>query len=187
MRTALNSVRKALILGCFLSPFLCCAQNDSTKTRVFETYWTRERLVPKVGVAAQDRAFVEVGIYWQNIYRHPLSLASKGPYATVDLMIDQKNLLIGPKVGYEFTAGVFGAAFDVTYFYDKDYNSEGLDRRSIVGTPKAGLTLLGFLDVFYGYQIPFSETEITTLSRHRFSVSFNLNKDYFDVKSAPRK
>lgn len=163
-------------------------QFDSVRSRpVFETYWTKERFVPKVGISVQDRAFVELGLQWHNIYRHPLSLASKGPYATIDLMVDEKNLLIGPKLGYEFTAGVFGTAFDVTYFYDKDYNSEGMDRRAWVGTPKIGLTLLGFLNAFYGYQIPFSETRITTLSRHRFSLTFNLNKDYFDIKEAPRK
>jgi hypothetical protein len=163
-------------------------QADTAKTATLESfYWTKERLVPKIGVSVQDRAFLEIGVYWQNIYRHPLSLASKGPYATIDIMVDDRNLLIGPKLGYEFTAGVFGTAFDVTYFYDKDYNSEGLDRRAFVATPKAGLTLLGFMDVFYGYQIPISEQRITSLSRHRFSLTFNLNRDYYNVRSAPRK
>jgi hypothetical protein len=164
-----------------------CQSADTVETKVFETYWTKQRFIPKIGASVQDRAFVEVGVYWQNIYHHPLSLASKGPYATIDIMIDEKNLLLGPKVGYEFTAGVFGSAFDVTYFTDKNYDAEGHDRRSFVGTPKIGLTLLGFLDFFYGYQIPLSEQRITTLSRHRFSITFNLNKDYFNIKNAPRR
>jgi hypothetical protein len=177
-------------IGIFLLDPLCAQhqeQPDTIQSKFMEMFWTRERLVPKIGVSVQERAFIEVGVYWHNIYRHPLSLASKGPYATIDIMVDDENLLIGPKAGYEFTAGMFGAAFDVTYYYDKDYNSEGLDRRAFVATPKAGLTLLGFLDLFYGYQIPLSETVITSLSRHRFSLTFNLNKDYFNVKSAPRK
>jgi hypothetical protein len=189
MLTGLKIVRTC-ILGCLLlTPAVSTfAQADSIPAKQLETFfWTKERLIPKVGVSVQERAFVEIGVYWHNIYHHPLSLASKGPYATIDIMVDEKNLLIGPKVGYEFTAGVFGTAFDVTYYYDKDYNSEGMDRRAFVATPKAGLTLLGFMDVFYGYQIPISETRITSLTRHRFSITFNLNKDYFDVKSAPRK
>ena len=105
---------------------------DSTKSITAETFfWTRERFVPKVGVSFQERTFVEIGVYWHNIYHHPLSLASKGPYASVDLMIDEKNLLVGPKLGYEFTAGIFGTALDVTYFFDKDYNAEGQDRRAL--------------------------------------------------------
>ena len=171
-----------------LAPLSSFAQStDSVDTKVFETYWTRERFVPKIGVSVQNRAFLELGIQWHHIYRHPLSLASKGPYASVDIMVDDRNLLIGPKAGYEFTAGVFGAALDVTWFFDRDYNREGLDRRAIVATPKAGLTLLGFMNFFYGYQIPLSEVRITSISRHRFGLIFNVNKDYFNVKSAPRK
>lgn len=168
--------------------FPLAAQDDDTvRTGFLPTYWTKQRIIPKIGGSIQDRAILELGVQWHNIYRHPLSLASRGPYATVDLLLDDQNFLIGPKLGYEFTAGVFGVAFDVTYFYDKDYNQEGDDRRAFVATPKGGLTILGFLDFFYGYQIPLSEQRITSLSRHRFSIVFNLNKDYFNIKNAPRK
>lgn len=188
MRIGLDLL-KAGIFGCFLASALSgYSQADTTANPAIETFfWTKERFVPKVGVSIQEKAFLEIGVYWHSIYHHPLSLASKGPYATIDIMVDDRNLLIGPKMGYEFTAGVFGTAFDVTYFYDKDYNAEGLDRRAFVATPKAGLTLLGFMDLFYGYQIPISEQRITSLSRHRFSVTFNFNRDYFNVRSAPRK
>lgn len=161
--------------------------SDTVRNRFLEMYWTKPRLIPKVGASIQERAILELGVQWHNIYRHPLSLASKGPYASVDIIKDNTNYVIGPKLGYEFTAGVFGTAFDVTYFYDKDYDSEGNDRRAWVATPKAGLTVLGFLNFFYGYQIPISDQRITSLSRHRLSIVFNLNKDYFDVKNAPRK
>jgi hypothetical protein len=187
MRTA-ATFRLALFMALFFAgPLTASAARDTLKTRLLATYWTKQRFVPKVGASVQDRALFELGIHWHHIYKHPLSLASKGPYATVDVLIDDQNLLLGPKLGYEFTAGVFGAAFDVTYYYDKDYDPEGNNRRAFVGTPKAGLTLLGFVNFFYGYQIPFSEQRITSLSRHRFSITFTLNKDYFDIKNAPRK
>ncbi|HEY9005458.1 hypothetical protein [Ohtaekwangia sp.] len=160
---------------------------DSLSSKPFQHYWTRQRLVPKIGAGMQDRAFVEAGLYWQNIYKHPLSLASKGPYMTVDIFVDNSNLLLGPKAGYEFTAGIFGAAVDMTYFIDHNYNSEGANRQSWVVTPKVGLTILGFADIFYGYQIPISSTEITSIYRNRFSLVFNLNRDYFNLKEAPRR
>jgi hypothetical protein len=160
---------------------------DSLYRTPFHRYWTQQRLIPKLGVGTQDRAFVEVGVYWQNIYKHPLTLLSKGPYVTVDVFINKSNFLIGPKIGYEFTAGVFGAALDVTYFIDENYGDEGINRRAWVTTPKVGLSILGFADVFYGYEIPISSERISSLSRHRFSLTFNLNKDYFDLNAAPRK
>ena len=36
----------------------------------FERFWTKSRIVPKLGVGAMDRAFVELGIQYHSIYRH---------------------------------------------------------------------------------------------------------------------
>lgn len=160
---------------------------DSLFNTPFDRYWTQQRLIPKIGVGSQDRAFFEVGLYWHHIYKHPLTLLSKGPYCTVDIFIDKSNFLIGPKIGYEFTAGVFGVSLDVTYFIDQNYGAEKIDRRAWVTTPKVGLSILGFADLFYGYEIPISSERISSISRHRFALVFNLNKDYFALKEAPRK
>lgn len=190
----MRTVHRTLILKLFFSALLLqgsyglfAQENDSVRTKPFDTFWTRPRTVPKIGVGVQDRAFLEVGLHWHNIYKDPLIMASKGPYATVDLFIDESNLLLGPKVGYEFTAGIIGTAIDLTYFMDHNYDNEGSNRNSLVLTPKFGLTILGFADLFYGYQIPLSEQEITSLYRNRFSLVFNLNKDYFNLKEAPRR
>ncbi len=183
--------RSWVILSLFLT-FLCAslasAQDaDSLVNTPFKRYWTKQRLIPKLGVGSQDRAFLEVGLYWHNIYKHPLTLMSKGPYSTVDIFIDDSNFLIGPKVGYQFTAGIFGASLDVTYFIDRNYGREGINRNAWVTTPKVGISILGFADLFYGYEIPISTERISSISRNRFSLTFNLNRDYFDLKEAPRK
>lgn len=153
----------------------------------FEQYWTRPRIAPKFGVGAQDRAFVEAGIQWHSIYKHSLTLLSKGPYCTVDVFIDKSNILLGPKLGYEFTAGLVGAALDMTYYIDHNFDGEGSNRSGIVATPKIGVSILGFANVFYGYAIPLTDERISTITRNRLSLVFNLNKDYFDLKEAPRK
>lgn len=154
----------------------------------FEKFWTQPRIVPKIGVGTMDRAFVEVGIQRHSIYRYPLTLFSQGPYATVDVFIDGSNILLGPKLGYEFTAGLLGVSADATYFIDHNYDGEGGNRNALVLTPKAGISVLGFANLFYGYAIPLtSQGTIRSLVPHRFSLVFNLNKDYFDLKEAPRK
>ena len=153
----------------------------------FERYWTKPRLVPKVGVGTMDRAFVELGVQWHDIYKTPLTLVTKGPYCTVDVFFDDSNILLGPKIGYEVTAGLFGAALDMTYFIDHNYDHEGGNRSGVQITPKAGISILGFADLFYGYAIPLTDETISTISRNRFSLVFNLNRDYFDLKEARRK
>ena len=153
----------------------------------FERYWTKPRIIPKIGVGTMDRAFVELGVQWHDIYKHPLTLVTKGPYCTVDVFIDDSNILLGPKLGYELTAGLFGAAVDMTYFIDHNYDHEGGNRSGIQLTPKVGISILGFADLFYGYAIPMTEEKISTITRNRFSLIFNLNKDYLDIKDARRR
>ncbi len=188
MRTGRRSWMVLLFFLSAISSHVSLAQQaDSLVSTPFKRYWTKQRLVPKLGVGTQDRAFFEVGLYWHHIYRHPLTLMSKGPYCTVDIFVDDSNFLIGPKVGYQFTAGVFGASLDVTYFIDRNYGMEGINRNAWVTTPKVGISILGFADLFYGYEIPISSERITSISRNRFSLAFNLNRDYFDLKQAPRK
>ncbi len=160
---------------------------DTVQTKPFDRFWTKPRIIPKAGIGTQDRAFVELGIQWHTIYKHPFTLASKGPYATVDVFIDKRNLLLGPKLGYEITAGVFGLATDVTYFMDRNFDGEGTNRQAWTLTPKAGLTILGFANLYYGYSIPISSERITSISRNRFSLVFNLNSYYLNLKEAPKR
>lgn len=134
-----------------------------------------------------DRAFVELGVQYQSIYRHPLTLLTHGPYSTVDVFINSNNLLLAPKVGYEFTAGLLGIAADVSYFIDHNYDNEGGNRQAVMITPKGGISILGFADLFYGYSIPVTKETISTITRNRFSLVFNINRDYFDLKEAPRR
>jgi len=161
--------------------------SDSVTHPPFERYWTKSRIIPKVGIGAMDRAFVEVGVQWHSIYRHPLTLLTHGPYSTVDVFINNSNLLLGPKVGYEFTAGLVGAAVDLTYFIDHNYDGEGGNRQAVMVTPKIGISVFGFANLFYGYSIPLSNETLSTISRNRFSLVFNINRDYFDLKEAPRR
>ncbi|MEP6737531.1 MAG: hypothetical protein ABJA70_18550 [Chryseolinea sp.] len=160
---------------------------DSVTHTPFEQYWTNYRLIPKLGGGSMDRAFIEAGVQYQSIYKHPLTLITHGPYSTVDVFINSNNLLLAPKVGYEFTAGLIGLAADVSYFIDHNYDHEGGNRGAVMITPKGGISILGFANLFYGYSIPVSKETISSITRNRFSLVFNINRDYFDLKEAPRR
>jgi len=153
---------------------------DTVHIKPFERYWTKPRLVPKAGIGAQEVAFVEAGVQWHQIYVHPLTLASAGPYFTVDGLIKDDEPIIGPKIGYEITAGLIGLAADITYYTD-------FDRESLMVTPKAGLSILGFANLFYGYNINLSDDRFKIISRNRFSLVFNINRDYFNLRDAAKK
>jgi hypothetical protein len=153
---------------------------DTVDIKPFERYWTKPRIVPKVGFGVQETGFGEIGAELHKIYVHPLSLASAGPYITIDGVFQTNEIILGPKFGYELTAGLFGIAGDVTYYTD-------FDRESVMVTPKAGLTLFGYANLFYGRNFTLSDDSFRSISPNRFSLIFNLNKDYHNIKSASKK
>ena len=153
---------------------------DTINTIPFERYWTKPRIVPKLGFGAQEAAFAEVGIALHKIYVHPLTLASSSAYFTVDGIVKDGDPIIGPKIGYEFTAGMIGVAADVTYYTN-------FDQESLVFTPKAGVSLLGFANLFYGFNMKLSDYQFPLISRNRFSLVFNINRDYFNFHDAVKK
>lgn len=179
MLTKTWNLKTAVLFGAVLVSFSLSAQ-DTLNMRPFERYWTKARLVPKLGLGLQETGFVEAGIQWHKIYVHPLSLASAGPYLTFDGLVDDEAFILGPKLGYEITAGLLGIAADMTWYTD-------FDREALVVTPRAGISILGFANLFYGRNIGVSDFQFAAINKNRFSLVFNLNRDYFNLRDAPRK
>jgi hypothetical protein len=181
----LTGIRFVKTLIC-MSFFVLTAANifgqatDTVTFKPFERYWTKPRLVPKVGFGVQETGFGELGMQLHKIYVHPLSLASAGPYMTVDGVFQSNEVIIGPKIGYEVTAGLLGLAADVTYYTD-------FDRESVMVTPKAGLTLFGYVNLFYGRNLKVSQDSFKSISMNRFSLVFNLNPDYHNIHEAVKR
>ena len=174
---------KAVKVVCFLTAWLISIAlygQDTVNIKPFERYWTKPRLIPKVGIGIQETAFVEAGIQLHKIYIHPLSLASAGPYLTIDGMIKDDKVILGPKLGYEITAGLVGLAVDFTYYSD-------FDREALVFTPRAGVSIMGFVNLFYGRNVALSDYQFDSIDKNRFSLVFNLNRDYFNLRNAPKK
>jgi hypothetical protein len=176
------------VLKCFfcISFFFCAGtlvygqEADTANVKPFGRYWTKPRVVPKVGFGVQETGFGELGVQLHQIYVHPLSLASAGPYFTVDGVFQTDEIIVGPKIGYEITAGLIGLAADITYYTD-------FDRESLMITPKAGFTLFGYVNLFYGRNLKISDDSFRAISANRFSLIFNLNPDYHNIHEAARK
>src|SRR5688572_8388820 len=118
MPTALKRVTLALLLIVLAYSTFAQEKVDTVNLTPFERYWTKPRIVPKVGFGVQETGFGELGVELHQIYVHPFSLASAGPYFTVDAVFQTDETIMGPKLGYEITAGLLGLAADVTYFTD---------------------------------------------------------------------
>lgn len=174
----LKLVAVSILLFGSLSVF---SQNvDTVNIKPFERYWTQPRIVPRLGLGVEDGGFVEAGIALHKIYVHPLSLASASPYLTFEGVILENDFIFGTKLGYEITAGLLGVAADVTYYTDSYKDSWML-------TPKAGISVLGFANLFYGYNLVLSDESFKSIDKNRFSLTFNINRDYFNLKAARKR
>lgn len=166
---------------------MASAQVDSLQNQPASNYWTKPRWAPRIGTGAQDRAFFEVGVIRQSLYKGTFLRASKGFYLTTDIFVDQANIILAPRTGMEVTTGALVLATDVAWMIDYNYNKESGLRNAWIITPRVGLNLLGFANVYYGWTIPISKIEIRSLTRNRIGIVFNLNKDCFNIRSAPRR
>src|SRR6476620_3185824 len=101
-----------LLLGLVTCVSAFAQHADTINTIPFERYWTKPRIVPRLGAGVEESAFAEVGIALHKIYVHPLTLASTSAYFSVDGIVKEGDPIIGPKIGYEFTAGMIGVAAD---------------------------------------------------------------------------
>jgi hypothetical protein len=72
-----------IVLSLMLA-YTAYGQEDTVSIKPFERYWTKPRIIPKLGFGVQETPLIEAGIQWHQIYVHPLTLASAGPYFTVD-------------------------------------------------------------------------------------------------------
>src|SRR5688572_2522142 len=81
----------------FVSFATLAQESDTVNLKPYERYWTKPRIIPNRGFAAQEVACVGARIAWHNNYVHPLSLASAGPYFTIDGLIKGDEPIFGPK------------------------------------------------------------------------------------------
>jgi hypothetical protein len=171
---------KYFFCGLLLFSSLHLLAQDTLTTIPFSMSWTKSRVVPRFGIAMQETVSAEAGIAYHRIFIHPLSLASMSTYLSGEAMIRDDNFVFGPKLGYEFTVGLIGVAADMTYYTDTH-------KGSLVVTPKGGLTIFGFVSLYYGRNISLSNDYFNYISRNRFSITFHVNRDYFNMKNAPRR
>ncbi|OON70224.1 hypothetical protein B0919_05675 [Hymenobacter sp. CRA2] len=84
-----------------------------------------------------------------------------------------KPLIVAPKFSYEVEYYVIGGRLDFAAYIPLGGPKRAVDLRVI---PQAGASLLGVVNVFYGYALPLTHSPLDVLGRHRVSVFINFLK-----------
>lgn len=173
---------KLLIILTLFLPAVSFSQSDTTKVK-FQGYrqdtafcirhddyhpeaWSKA-LTLKTGYMYSNYHSAEIGIEWLHLIG-----TFCDAYGTLGLTIGNefifdKKIIYGPKLSAEAHFLIFGTRLNATY-YTADFNVGSFKIR-----PEVGLTLLGYINIFYGYTLNVS-TPTFYNQKHSISVFGNI-------------
>lgn len=145
------------------------AQIDSTKN-----YWSKFTPAFRISAGFTPKFYIEPGLALHKFHSEPPNSASQNIYASVEMTTtmygDRGFLLLAPKVGYQLQAIFYAIGVEAKYL------SDGTRNRDFVIAPKAGLSILGMIDLMYAYQLSFNNRPFPGIGAHQFSLAFTLYK-----------
>jgi len=138
-------------------------QSDSTKSEI-NSYTTF-----RAGLGFEKTTYLELGLSRITISDKGLNSGSLCFYTSAQLGIINGHINYGIKAGFE-TAWMIGMwAIEAKYITDNK-NSK------FYFTPKAGLSLLGAVNILYGYNVGIGNHNFVDIGKHQVSVTANLSK-----------
>lgn len=143
-------------------------QTDSTKQLRDED---RAHFILSGGLSYQRQFAGEVGlIYGYTATNGPCNPGGLGglKFAT-EFNFNSNTFFIAPKIGAEFDFAFFGARLNIIDYTDFTYHDFKF-------TPEAGLSFLGIVNLFYGYNFSLTENRIENIGTHRLTLTINLDK-----------
>jgi hypothetical protein len=151
----------------------CLGQKDSTR----DIY--NERFMITGGINLHNNFIGELGIVYGRALDVPLSCAIPYGFTGIkiasELNFDSKNLIYGPKLSLEYDNFLFfGCRISVIDYIESNHQ----DYRFV---PELGLSFCGYIDLFYGINIPMTNETISSISPNRLSLIINL--DFLRFKS----
>ena len=126
------------------------------------------------GVACQGQFFGELNLLGGRYVSEMTGNAFPGVRLGVESNFRSKDeLIIAPKIGFEISGMVICLRGTALTYFQGPYVQVRL-------LPEAGISLLGFANLTYGYSFPLNNSDKFDLQGHRFALSFNLNRDVID-------
>ncbi len=123
-----------------------------------------------VGINYYNRPSLEVGIFSSDVPKsgNDWILANQLIFLNAEFTVNNKNAVIGPKIGYELNYVLFIGRISNACYYEFDKNI--FDNRLLI---EGGASLFGHANLCYGYSLPVLNEEIKNIERHRLSLKIN--------------
>jgi hypothetical protein len=145
-------------------------QGQTIKRDSIKKYFKNYELKFSAGLAVQNQWTItgDIGLIYgennQNI--HVAGNGYKGIKVGSEFNFSTNDFILGPKICYERTFLLVGgrlSLIDYTNFKTNDFRL----------TPEIGLSLLGLINIFYGWNFPLSDNRIPQIGIQRVSLTIN--------------
>ena len=93
-----------------------------------------------------------------------------GPRIGLETNFNNNHLVYAPKIGWEGSSFLFGIRGSIISYIDQGQ----IDLRFL---PEIGISLLSGVNLFYGYNIPLRDFRTTATTKHRLTLTINLDFD----------
>lgn len=145
---------------------ICIGQHDSTSKRS-SLYWT-----PRIGIGIQKSPYIELGVSRLHIPPDKM-FASDCIYSSIEVNRSQaenvRPYFYGIKIGYETSWSLGMLAIEPKYLTD-------FSTGKLILSLKAGVSLIGAVNLLYGYNIGKNLEDFKRIGTHQISIIANLNR-----------
>lgn len=134
--------------------------------------WSKTRLVARCGVGVQKSVCAELGVAMHAYKGSNFVWYSRAYYLSFEFtpsFSGGHENIYALKTGYEIAAMPFIIGIEAKY-------QTSFRNSNFVATPKAGLTVMGVVNLFYGYNITPWRDPFSNIGHHQFSIAVNINK-----------
>jgi hypothetical protein len=128
------------------------------------------KLILSPGLSFQKQVFGEINLMYSKLELSHSGTAIYGPRIGIETNFNPDHFIYAPKIGYEFSGLIFSFRGSTAGYID----NKKLDLRLL---PEAGLSLLGAINLTYGYNIPVLDFRTSKISNHKVSLTTNLDWD----------
>lgn len=166
----MNKIRYTLMLLSILVTNASIANTNSTELAPMTKFTPALR----IGAGLTPRLYFETGVALHKFRSNPPNSISHNIYSAVEatstMYGDRGFLLLAPKIGYQLHLIFYAVGIETKYL------SDGKNKDVVVAL-KAGLSILGMIDLMYGYQASFKDYPFPNIAAHQFGISFTLYKN----------
>jgi len=167
----ISMIRKLIILSLVLLPTLGFSQ-DSTKSSIHDSDNSNGHgFAFSGGVSFQKQFMGEVGLMYYSVAAEgscsPSIIVGPKVASEFNFRFNNNRFIAGPKISYEADITILGIRANLIDYTD-------FKQGDICFTPEVGITIMAWVNVFYGYNIPLSSSRTIIPGANRITITINV-------------